>query len=227
MATRAVEKGFRLIPVLLADAEMPAFLASRVWIDFRDAYGPEYEKKIKELERVLKGRRRERPSRNIGIIPPIPPKGDGFQPEGPIHRTLRIGKERVKFVGGKPSHCPRVIRQEDENRLYELEQLGHGDMVYREKGGDSASGTLQKVERIIGCAGASLTRAHLGRRERPFAGRWPKPRPWAPRFGWPLVYRTASFSTCRGKPGSFPVGTKWTWFFFSAISRTIFLIFFK
>ncbi len=160
MITRAVENGFRLIPVLLADAEMPALLASRVWIDFRDAWGPEYEKQVRKLARALKGRKRDRPPGTGGIVPP---RGDGFRPEGPIHRTLRVGKERVEFVGGwkTASHRPRGMGAEDENRLYELERLRHGDAVYRDKDGAAADAGLRRVDRIIGRAGASLTRAFL------------------------------------------------------------------
>ncbi len=160
MMTRAIEEGFRLVPVLLADAEMPAFLASRAWVDFRDAYGPEYEKKVRELARVLKRRNREHPPATGELIPP---KGDGFRPEGPIHRTLRIGKERVEFIGGwkTASHRPRGILHEDENRLYELEQLRYGDILYREKDDAAKAAMVQKVDRVIERAGASLTRAFL------------------------------------------------------------------
>src|SRR6185312_3882072 len=48
----------RLIPVLYADAELPVFLASRLWVDFRGAgtTGPEYETRLGELVRTLQGR---------------------------------------------------------------------------------------------------------------------------------------------------------------------------
>ncbi|MCP4691795.1 MAG: CHAT domain-containing protein, partial [Desulfobacterales bacterium] len=74
---------------------------------------------------------------------------------------MRIGKEIVEFVGGwkTASHRPRGIRHEDENRLYELEQLQHGDIVYWEKEG--AAATIRKVDGIIERGGASLTRAFL------------------------------------------------------------------
>ena len=47
------EPGRRLIPVLYADAELPPFLANRLWVDFRGAgtTGPEYEARLGELVR--------------------------------------------------------------------------------------------------------------------------------------------------------------------------------
>ena len=47
----------RLIPVLYADAELPPFLANRLWVDFRGAgtTGPEYEARLGQLVRALRG----------------------------------------------------------------------------------------------------------------------------------------------------------------------------
>ena len=47
------EPGRRLIPVLYADAELPVFLANRLWVDFRGAgaTGPVYEARLGELVR--------------------------------------------------------------------------------------------------------------------------------------------------------------------------------
>jgi hypothetical protein len=46
----------RLIPVLYHDAELPVFVANRLWVDFREAAsGPAYEGKLRELERYLRG----------------------------------------------------------------------------------------------------------------------------------------------------------------------------
>jgi hypothetical protein len=56
---RAVEQpGQRLIPVLYADASPPVFIANRLWVDFRrlGTTGPEYEAKLDELVRALRGR---------------------------------------------------------------------------------------------------------------------------------------------------------------------------
>ena len=49
---QAVEQpGRRLIPVLYADAELPVFLANRLWVDFRGAAatGPVYQGRLEEL----------------------------------------------------------------------------------------------------------------------------------------------------------------------------------
>ena len=51
---RAIERGQRLIPVLLKDAEMPPLLASRIWVDFRNADGPDYLARVGELVRALR-----------------------------------------------------------------------------------------------------------------------------------------------------------------------------
>ena len=44
---RAIERGQRLIPVLLKDAEMPPLLATRIWVDFRNADGPDYLARVR------------------------------------------------------------------------------------------------------------------------------------------------------------------------------------
>ena len=63
MMNRAVEGKQRIIPLLLVDAEMPPMLASRLWIDFRNADGPAYDAKVQELISALKGERPGPPSR--------------------------------------------------------------------------------------------------------------------------------------------------------------------
>ncbi|HEY6323746.1 MAG TPA: hypothetical protein VJA16_19570 [Thermoanaerobaculia bacterium] len=40
MVTRAVQGGFRVVPVLLVDVELPPLLASRIWVDLRQTDGP-------------------------------------------------------------------------------------------------------------------------------------------------------------------------------------------
>jgi hypothetical protein len=96
MMTRAVQEGFRLIPVLLKDAELPPLLASRSWVDFRTADGPKYFTKVKELAALLKGERKGSPPRT-GVLKP--PPGTGFRPEGTIRRGLTISRERATLQG--------------------------------------------------------------------------------------------------------------------------------
>jgi hypothetical protein len=64
MLTRAIE-GLqqRLIPVLVGEAELPPFLASRLWVDFRGVEGPEYDRQVNRLVAALRGERPPRPSR--------------------------------------------------------------------------------------------------------------------------------------------------------------------
>ena len=62
------QPGRRLIPVLYADAELPVFLANRLWVDFRGAAdtGPVYEARLEELVRALQGRpAADRPARGM------------------------------------------------------------------------------------------------------------------------------------------------------------------
>jgi hypothetical protein len=79
LMTRAVEGKQRLIPVLLRDAELPPLLASLVWVDFRGVDGPEYERRVRELVKALRGERPGPPPRTGGLRRPptaIQPSGD-------------------------------------------------------------------------------------------------------------------------------------------------------
>ena len=49
MVNQAVEGTQRLIPVLLGEVEVPPFAATRLWVDFRGADGPEYEQQVQQL----------------------------------------------------------------------------------------------------------------------------------------------------------------------------------
>jgi TIR domain len=77
MLTRAVDGQQRLVPVLLGEAELPPFLASRVWVDFREGAGPMYEQRFEELVRALRGERPGRPPRDGQVIPPPDPGASG------------------------------------------------------------------------------------------------------------------------------------------------------
>jgi hypothetical protein len=63
MVDRAVGNKQRLIPVLLGDAEVPPFAATRLWVDFRRVEGPEYERRVQRLVAALRGERPQRPPR--------------------------------------------------------------------------------------------------------------------------------------------------------------------
>jgi len=79
MLTRAVAGNQRLIPLLIEDVELTPFLASRVWVDFRGADGPGYDKKLQELLQALKG-------------PPGPPPRTGQlkRPPGTLELALEV-----------------------------------------------------------------------------------------------------------------------------------------
>jgi TIR domain len=79
MVGRAVESTQRLIPVLLGDVEVPPFAATRLWVDFRGADGPEYARRVRQLVAALKGERPQRPARDDGLAWP---SESGFRPEG-------------------------------------------------------------------------------------------------------------------------------------------------
>src|SRR5437660_3592161 len=88
MLTWAVAGQQRLIPVLLGEGELPPFLASRVWVDFRHADGPEYDRRVSQLVTALRGERLPRPSRDELRAPP---PESGFRPEGTRHATRHLG----------------------------------------------------------------------------------------------------------------------------------------
>ena len=87
---QAVEQpGRRLIPVLYADAELPVFLANRLWVDFRGAAGtgPVYQARLEELVRYLQGRpAADRPDRGSAVQWPAGAGGERFRPAGPLRR---------------------------------------------------------------------------------------------------------------------------------------------
>jgi hypothetical protein len=93
---RAIEKGQRLIPVLLKDAEMPPLLASRVWIDFRTADGADYLAKVRELADALKGTRPGPPPRGG---PLQPPPGSGYVAAGTRACRLSVRTDRTTLSG--------------------------------------------------------------------------------------------------------------------------------
>jgi TIR domain len=49
---RSIERGRRLIPVLLQDAELPPLLSTEIWVDFRNVDGPDYLARVQALVAV-------------------------------------------------------------------------------------------------------------------------------------------------------------------------------
>jgi len=109
MARRAIERGMRLVPVLLADVELPSILSTRMGADFRDCQSEEdYRRRLDQLEQML---RRERPPEP----PPFDPtEGDPW--EGPRRLSVQVSdcqvsvrshadeREAVLPHDGKPDH---------------------------------------------------------------------------------------------------------------------------
>lgn len=127
LMTRAVDRKLRFIPVLLADAEIPPLLANRVWVDFRTADGPEYERKVRDLVAALKGERPGPPPRRHGEILPKP--GTAFRAETPIPVRLRIGSSAVVYInkdGEATEHTPRGLSDRTKFNLWNLDRARHG-----------------------------------------------------------------------------------------------------
>jgi tetratricopeptide (TPR) repeat protein len=166
MVTRVVASQQRLIPVLLTDAEMPPLLASRVWVDFRQADGPAYEAKVRELVRALKGEKSGPPPRTGTLQPP---PGSGFRPQGPLQRRLSISRIEVALLedGASPiTHQPQGIDHVTEQRLWELNRarqrrLPEGSPLHR-AGQSGSEGTVDSPLHHHSLeAGAALTRVFL------------------------------------------------------------------
>ncbi|ABW16118.1 Tetratricopeptide TPR_2 repeat protein [Parafrankia sp. EAN1pec] len=123
MLTRAVAGQQRLIPVILEDAELPAFLASRVWVDFRDTHDPAtYTVRVGELVASLRGQRRSRPAADGTVRPP---PGQAYVAEGPRVATLRITPDRVELhtTGGTVEGRPVGMDWSAGQVLGELERV--------------------------------------------------------------------------------------------------------
>jgi hypothetical protein len=133
MITRAVQGGFRVVPVLLVDAELPPLLASRVWVDLRQADGPVYERELARLVAMLKGEKSGPPPRTGALLPRA---GSGFRKEGRMERQLRItAKEVVLADGGdvEARHLHRGLGGTAAPLLYEWRRA-----VFRRTAEDAA-----------------------------------------------------------------------------------------
>ena len=88
---------------MYADAELPVFLANRLWVDFRGAgtAGPVYDVRLDELVRALRGRpAADRPARDSDIQWPEGLGGEGFRAAGALRAVLRISAGRVSLAAG-------------------------------------------------------------------------------------------------------------------------------
>ena len=120
------DPGRRLIPVLYADAELPPFLASRLWLDFRGAAGtgPQYEARLGELVRYLQGRpAADRPARDGSVQWPTGAGGEVVRPAGPLRAKLRLSAAKVSLTAGDDlvSQEPRGPRRSTLDAVRALE----------------------------------------------------------------------------------------------------------
>ncbi len=173
MATRSVQGRQRLIPVLLGDAELPPLLASLVYVDFRNADGPDYDRPLEELIRGLRGQRVARPHRDS---PRAPPPGTGFRAQGPLRARLRLAPDRVSFTITRPGdaettqvhHRPAGLDHRVEERLWQIDrarQQGSGLPVTKLPQGTDAEVAVPVAESLLHRrlleAGSALTAAFL------------------------------------------------------------------
>ncbi|WP_326722069.1 tetratricopeptide repeat protein [Streptomyces sp. NBC_00243] len=121
--TAAVERGQRLIPVLVGEVELPPFIASRLYIDFRHVASPaQYEDLVRQLERAVRGLpSAQRPVRD-GV--PVVPDTVTYRPDGPTQAELRIGASFVTFstAKGEASSPPRGVDRGLKQRLWMLQR---------------------------------------------------------------------------------------------------------
>jgi hypothetical protein len=54
LLSRAVSNKLRFIPILYGDVELPPFAANRVYLDFRNLSGPDFEERVLQLERAIR-----------------------------------------------------------------------------------------------------------------------------------------------------------------------------
>ena len=120
------DPGRRLIPVLYADAELPPFLATRLWVDFRGAgtTGPEYEAKLGDLVRALSGlAAAERPARDGAVRWPEGAGGEVVRPAGALRAQLTVSAEEISLaaVGDPVFQQPRGPRRSTLDAVRALE----------------------------------------------------------------------------------------------------------
>ncbi|ONH33970.1 MULTISPECIES: toll/interleukin-1 receptor domain-containing protein [Protofrankia] len=137
MLTRAVAGRQRLIPVLLRDAELPPFLAARVYVDFRQAHDPAgYTTRVGELVAALRGERRARPEVDGTVRPP---PGLAYRAEGPLAATLRISPDGVALTradGTVTEGRPGGLDWSAVQVLRELERVRCPPVVRRRAAGE-------------------------------------------------------------------------------------------
>jgi hypothetical protein len=136
--------------------ELPPFAATRVWVDFRGAEGPEYQRRFGELVAALRGERPPRPEPDGRLVLPA---GTGVRPEGARRALLRIAADQTvltvdgqQAVGGRPVGPSHEL----EARLWQAERarrrrLAGGEAMVRATHGAAgvdASGVQQRLVEV-------------------------------------------------------------------------------
>jgi tetratricopeptide (TPR) repeat protein len=120
VAVAAMGRG-RLIPVLLGEVELPPFVASRLYVDFRNLDHPDaYAAKLKELVSAIRGQPgAARPAAGEGIV--VPP--GAYRAEGPRSARLKIAPDEVSLSTAErvAVHCPAGLDARTRSLLAELE----------------------------------------------------------------------------------------------------------
>ncbi len=165
---QAVENpaGQRLIPVLYRDAELPVFLANRLWVDFRaSTTGPDYDAKLGQLERYLRGAAAvDRPERGTPRVWPA-----GARPAGPLRRVLVIDRDSVSLRDDTAELAQQRVHVQEATTaaVNELRRLWYRGPVASDRQGQSREldATLAQVGRrlttdfLAGEVGAALAAA--------------------------------------------------------------------
>jgi len=147
----AVQRGQRLIPVLYRDAEMPALLSTRRWIDLRDKTGDSYLEEVKKLAAALKGERPQRPKRGLGLRAPgssvVVPVATDSRSLTDYLEHLQEKTRWVKLAGDDTSReLGSVFVQLDITRT-DLATTNPPDGAY-ESGDDGASDDGRRVREV-------------------------------------------------------------------------------
>jgi tetratricopeptide (TPR) repeat protein len=113
----------RVIPVLLGEVEVPPFIASRLYFDFRHVASPQrYKSLVQQLGRAVRGLpTAERPT-DCGAV--VVPDAVSYQPDGPAYAELRVGTGSVAFsTAGSETFCPpHGVDHGLEQRLWMLQR---------------------------------------------------------------------------------------------------------
>jgi hypothetical protein len=149
---QAVEQpGRRLVPVLYADAELPVFLANRLWVDFRNsATGPAYDAKVEELVRALQGLApADRPARDSPLVWPVGQRGETVRAAGALQAVLSVSPLEVSL-----SDDQGVIASQAHGGLGSSTREAVRDFEWRRdhpRGGppDELDGAIARVGRLL------------------------------------------------------------------------------